>query len=419
MRWLLAILAVALLLRLVLLPGADVAPFGDAADYDRYGVSLAQAGVFPVTGFADPGGPTALRPPGYPLLLGGVYEVFGRDLTAARAVNAGLGAVAVLLLYLLVARVWDRRRALWAAGIAAVLPSLALLGGGLLSENLFVPLVLGVALLVALQRERGGLALAGAAGALLGLATLTRSTGLVLLLPVLVGLWRGSRAAPAVAVAALLVVLTPWTIRNADEFGRFLPLGTQGGYTLAGQWNGDASKPGRDRAAWALPESVVVFSDLFAKPGIDEGDVDAELRARALDFALQRPTIVPIAAAINVERSLHLPVTHDTLDSSSFTELGAARAGWPWLRIGAWALFVLVIAAVALRQVRRDHLWLWLFPVTLFAGYVLWLGAPRYRIPVDAFLVIPAALAAVAVLRPDPPIVVAPPLPGDPASPQA
>ena len=118
-----------------------------------------------------------------PVLLAGVYSVFGHDVDAARVLNALLGVAAVALLYLLVARLFDRRTALLAAALAAVAPSLVFLGGGLLSENLFIPLVLATAALVAWQRDRGGWAIAAAAGAVLGLAVLTRTNGLLLVIP--------------------------------------------------------------------------------------------------------------------------------------------------------------------------------------------------------------------------------------------
>lgn len=373
-------------------------PFGDAADFERHALSLADTGAFAPTQFADPGGASALRPPALPLLLAGVFKVFGHDLDAVRVINALLGVVAVALLYLLVARLFDRRTALVAAALAAVTPSLVFLGGGMLSENLFIPLVLATATLVAWQRDHGGWALAAAAGAVLGVAVLTRSNGLLLALPLLLGL-RGGMLPRVVALALLGLALAPWTARNHAEFDRFLPLGTQGGYTVAGQWNGTASSPGVKRAEWLAPVFVHAYRDLFGQPSLDEAEVDAELRSRGLDFAIGHPTAVVQAVAINVQRTFSIHPGHSSLDEIAFQEMGVPEARHGLVRIGGYVLALLALAgAVLLARLRAGPLWLWLFPALLFAGYVVWLGTPRYRIPVDAFLTVPAAIALVALV---------------------
>lgn len=295
-------------------------------------------------------------------------------------------------------RLFDRRTALVAAGLAAVTPTLVFLGGGLLSENLFIPLVLATAALVAWQRDRGGWQLAAAAGAVLGLAVLTRTNGLLLALPLMIGL-RGGRPR-AVALVALGLALVPWTVRNYAEFDRFLPLGTQSGYTIAGQWNGTASRPGEERAQWLAPVFVVPFRDLIKQPGLDEGEVDAELRSRALDFATGHPTAVVQAVLINVQRTFSVHPGHSSLDPIAFQEMGVPDGRMAIVRIGGYVLALLALGGIVVIVRRRSGpVWLWLIPALLFAGYIVWLGTPRYRVPVDAFLTIPAAIGLVSFAR--------------------
>ena len=82
------------------------------------------------------------------------------------------------------------------------------------------------------------------------------------------------------------------------------------------------------------------------------------------------------------------------------------------VRIGGYVLVLLALGgAVLLVRRRTGPVWLWLIPALLFAGYVVWLGTPRYRVPVDAFLTIPAAIALVAIVsraRSRPPVRPAP-----------
>ena len=92
----LVILAAALMLRVgILVFGPDLVLIGDAGDYDRHAVSIAAGDGYPDTVLAAPGSPTALRPPGYPFWLGGLYALFGDHPEVARVAGALLGTLTV------------------------------------------------------------------------------------------------------------------------------------------------------------------------------------------------------------------------------------------------------------------------------------------------------------------------------------
>ena len=186
----------------------------------------------------------------------------------------------------------------------------------------------------------------------------------------------------------------PWTVRNAGEFDRFLPFGTQSGYTLAGAYNSAAEKPDRFQAAWRNPETTPDYAPLFHRPGTDEGDLDAALRHDARHFASDHPGHVLSVLRLNTLRLLDLGPGHAFVSGVSYTEMAIPKA-WRWsLRVGLYLTLALALAgAVLLVRDRRGPLWLWLFPALLFASVVFVLGAPRYRAPVDPFLVLLAAYA--------------------------
>ncbi|MEV4422380.1 glycosyltransferase family 39 protein [Patulibacter sp. NPDC049589] len=397
------VLAVALAIRaaiVVATPG--YAPFGDPADYDRIARFLQHFGTYPPSTFADPTGAAALRPPGYPYLLAGVYDVLGVHWQVARLVGGVLGTVAVALLWGIVRRVWDARLALWSAGIAAVLPSLVWVGGGLTAESLFVPLLLGAVWAAVRHRDAPHARWVAAAGVLLGLAVLTRTNGAIAVLPLLAAAWLPRRrwSDPVVLLVGLALALAPWTVRNAAVFGSFSPLGTQSGFTLAGAYNPESAQPGPYRAAWRVPMDVPSLQVVFHRPGTDEAAVDADLRDRALRFAWDHPGFVVSATVIHARQLLHLTTATERASGGSFREMGMPR--WTWGPSVA-AFLVLLAAAIAgavllVRRGRdRGPLWLWLVPVVLFLGVVPLLGPPRYRIPVDPFLAILAAVALLAV----------------------
>jgi hypothetical protein len=65
-----------------------------------------------------------------------------------------------------------------------------------------------------------------------------------------------------------------------------------------------------------------------------------------------------------------------------------------------WALLLAATTGAVLLARRgqgRGPLWLWAVPVVMLVGVLPLLGPPRYRIPIDPFLAILAAVALIAL----------------------
>lgn len=277
------VLLVATIARLVFagaVVGFDAPPKADEADYHAIAVSLGHG-----DGFAgDDGRATARRPPAYPAFLSALYAVTGASPRAGRVAQVILGVVVVVLTGALARRYFDATTALVAAALAAVNPFLIFISGYLLTENLYLVLLL-TALWVAgdpreLPRERNR---AMAVGLLLGLATLARPSGvpmfewmLAAMLVLAVVPWRVRVVHATVAAFAFALVVLPWYARNHAVVGGWV-LTTHGGITfLQGnnervanipQWRGGAAplqvlprfdelsrrdELSRDRLAWQL-----------------------------------------------------------------------------------------------------------------------------------------------------------------------
>ena len=397
-------------------PDTGYSPANDALEYDYLAQAIAAGEDYPRTGYLLQGGPTAVRGPGYPYLLGGVYALSGDSRSAGRLAGAALGALAVLLLYLLVKRIWGRRVGLVAATMAAVFPPLVLLSQELLSESLFVVLELAALLCVLNFRRSGGLLRwAVAAGAMCGLALLTRNIGLALIPAVAFGTWTarprlGPRAllAPVAALVAAALVIAPWTLRNAAEFGRFIPVTTSTGLTAAGVYNETSFRDSASHGAWRDPQIVSEFTPLFATPGIDEGDVDERLLRAARNFAWQHPGYVAETFGWNLLRMFEI-ATGSVVDRDGheLTDRGIGSATPPAERAGLAIVAVLgllgVIALIRSKaggpqpRIPRGPLFLWLVPVLTLISTALLNGLPRDRIPIDPFLLILAAIGLVSI----------------------
>ena len=95
-------------------------PHNDAFEYDYNARSIAAGHGFAPSGYLVLGGPTAIRGPAYPYLLGGLYALTDDSRTAGRLLNAVLGALTVLLTFAIAGRLWGRRVGLVAAFFLAV-----------------------------------------------------------------------------------------------------------------------------------------------------------------------------------------------------------------------------------------------------------------------------------------------------------
>lgn len=389
------ILVVAVAARLLVVAGTpDYAPGADPADLDRIAISISEGQGYPDSSVAP--GPTALRPPLYPTFLALVYRGTGQRYTAARAAGALLGALTVALLGLLALRVWGGRAALAAMALAAVYPPFLVLSGSLLTENLFLPLVLA-ALLAALHGAEAGdgrLRWALLAGALAGLAVLTRANGALVLVPLVLAVWgvprvsRRGLAAPVAVVVAAVVVVAPWTVRNAAVFDAFVPVSTQAGFTAAGTYNDFTRAQDEYPGAWRPPTFDSRLGPLFSS-GLDEAELESRLSSESVSYALDHPGYVAEVAVRNALRMFHL-------GGWGYDRAIAGDRNGPELPAAGFVLFyalvVLALAGACLPEARRAPRWLWLTPV-LFASVVLIAGFVRYRAPIDLFIVLLAAIA--------------------------
>jgi hypothetical protein len=427
--WLGGILVVALVLRLAMALATPLALFGDPNDYQRHAVSIATTGHFPPTQLASPGTPSAFRPPAFPYLLGGLYAVVGVHPDAGRVLEALLGTLTVALLALLAREIWTPRVGLIAAGLAAVYPALIGLDASLLSESLFLPLELGFLLSLAICVRTGGrLRWALLTGALCGLTVLTRAVADAWVLVAIAAVVLASAGTRLrlrhglAVVAAFLVVLTPWLVRDAVEFHQFVPVTTESGFTLAGQYNLDAGTDDSFEAVQRLPTSQVLWierqtlTELHRPGGINEAQLDGVLRSDALHYLRTHPMHLAVAVWLDTLRMFDLGRAHVFTTGIAYREMNLPN----WIRrpttvlaqlVGLIAILTLITWALARTPLRRritalsrarevlrlGPWWLWAIPLLTLALTVPSVGNELKRAPLDPFLILLVAVAIDAV----------------------
>lgn len=364
--------------------------FGDSDSYWQLARSIAQGEPYQY------GSPDAkiFRMPGYPLLLAPLFLIAGGEppIWAARLLSALCGTAAIAVVYWLGRQLFGGRAALIAAAITAVYPGAIVLSVVVLSEALFVPLMLlQLALWVAAwqadQRPRS-LLLAGSAGLVAAAATLVRPSWLMFVpLAVLIGVLYTPRSRHLVisvcVLLGLVVGMLPWWIRNAVVIGHFVPTTLQVGASLY-----DGLSP------QATGASEMSFVERFAEAErVDpsstepfEYRLDRRLREAALDWLAENPG-----------RALEL----------SFIKVGRIWNVWPnEAQFRAWPIRVFTLltyvpllvlglyGAWQYRKVGFPAAICWLPAVYITLLHAVFVSSVRYREPA----MLPLAVLASAVL---------------------
>jgi 4-amino-4-deoxy-L-arabinose transferase-like glycosyltransferase len=261
--------------------------------------------------------------------------------------------------------------------------------------------VLAVVLCALRSRGSGGrLRWAALAGVLLGLTTLTRGNGIVLLAPVGFLVWtgaprfsRGALRAPLTLLAATLITLVPWTIRNQHVLHAFVPLTTESGYALAGTYQAAAQNSSANPAFW-LPPRAAVARVLQRAPHDNEAQISSALNTVAFDYVKAHPVSLLKTAGWSTLRLFNLvgPGFESRLALYESFPRGLTDASV----YAFWVLALLAIGGAFTRAARGRPRSFWWCPAALLLSTVLLFGTTRYRVPADPFFVMLAALGLVA-----------------------
>lgn len=363
-------------------------------------------------GFEVDQGVTAYYPPGYPLALGAVawlVRLLPGDVStfdAAVWLNVALSVATIGLMFVLGRRLAGTRVGLAAAAVWAVWPNLVFHSGIVLTETLFLFLLVALMIVTlgdpAAARSPGRARLV-AVGVLFGLTLLVRPVSAVLA-PVLLILWWGGGARAALRRLALVglvtvAVLVPWSVRSTIAMDEPVALALNFGDNLCLGHNPDA------RGGFGDLEPHCYDGGDLRRPEY-ETRRQSENIDRALTFIREHPGATlrrtPAKLRITVQDD------HDGLEVAE--DFGAApivSAGTrDLLEMAADGVYLAIAAAAVAGGVvllrRPDPARRGLFLVVAGAAQLVsplaTFGEPRFKMPAYPTLAVCAAVAVVALL---------------------
>ncbi|HTW91867.1 MAG TPA: glycosyltransferase family 39 protein [bacterium] len=439
-----------------------VASIGDSGEYIALARNLVAHHTFS-RDVAPPWRPELFRTPAYPLLLTIPYII---NQPASLGPRRGLYPLrlprfilfSLILQFLLsMLTVWLTWRlglelelgpvpAALAALLVGLSPNLAFLSSKLISEALFIPLLLIFVLLFNRFRSTGRAADIIAAGICTGLLILTRpiATFFPLLLAVYI-FWLAARRrkwVTGISNAVLLLAVTsvtilPWVIRNGVRTGRYI-ISTASEHnvylydaaTVLAAENGTTIAQARDSM---MAQAVRQFGQIDTN---DEATMWQKLAAVARPHLLRRPALAASVWLMGVAEDFVSPISMGPLlihagglpaqgSANLFqSSLGllakgkviqAFRTAWQ-VRLSGASTFILAVLALAalfnfilimfglvslfLRRT-RGLLWL-LLPILYFTLVTGTVGDARFRAPIEPLLCFFAAVALIRPPRPAP-----------------
>jgi hypothetical protein len=349
--------------------------------------------------------PTAEYPPLFPALLSIAARAGARSVNAQRLAMCFVGAGTVVLIGLLGRRVASPAVGMVAAGLAAVYPMLFQSDAVLMPETLYVFLVAAALLLAYRAADVPSVARFVALGLAVGAAALTRAEALLLVpllvVPLAVVLRAVARrrrlALGGVALAATVVVVLPWTVRNYVRFDALVPVSTNASFIFDGA-NCPETFSGPLRGTWRYSDECfegLLQSELAAG---NEATAAASHRDDGLDYARDHLGDVPAVMAVRWLRTFGL---YDAKRQVEFEALEWRKPRWQTLGMRMyWALLPFAAVGTVVFVRRRLRLWPLLSTVALVSlTTALTYGNQRFRIAAEPALLVLAAAGMVALVH--------------------
>ncbi len=352
--------------------------------------------------------PASFYPPGYPAFVGAVVWAVWHtpmpDHAVVRTVGvlqAVMGALSVLLVYAIARSAFDTRVALLAAAVVALYPNLISTTATLQLETVFVFLTL-LTVFVMVPVVTSDRPLTGrlvAVGVLAGAVALVRPTIGLVIVAWLVTLLVARVPAAAllrsvgVVVMAMVLALTPWTVRNAVRLHAFVPVATGIGPTLCVSRNAEATgaldttlmyRYCQPHRAFATPADLDVATSNYGT-------------RRAIDWVVHHPvdelrmwgtrTRLAFRDDTSGLADTRETMTHGWADLVTFVSNAASFVVLAFAALGA---------VVVLRRRTRAALFVLFAALLLATQPIILYGDPRYRVPAEPFFAMLAAAGAVA-----------------------
>ncbi|HJT58275.1 MAG TPA: glycosyltransferase family 39 protein [Ktedonobacteraceae bacterium] len=379
-------------------------PLHDSLFYQTIGLNLLREHCFCLESHIS----TVYRAPLWPFIIAGISVIFGPSDYFARIFLSIIGSGTSVLIYLFARDLFGGRIGIVAGIIAAIYPELYIYDGWLYTESLYIFLLFALCYtLYRLQRapqEKRGLWIL--AGILLGLLSLTRPNGLIVIGIVIVWAfimvwikilsWRPTVKGMMITTVIALALIAPWTVRNYIDTHTFIPVATGDGTVLLGAYNDEAlSKPGY-LGSWINPlqsrPDVTKPFPLFTCTPPCEVAREAAYKQAAIQWIESHTSVLPRLLALHFLNMWQPATIEADLPVERFPNQRSSQIVLAMMRTFPIAIFILAALGLAVTFRRwRELLFLYFIILLTIAECLIYYGSSRFRAPIEPILILLAS----------------------------
>jgi len=349
----------------------------------------------------------------YTIYLVIVYGLFGPNPLSARVIQAIIvGAAQTFLAYIIAKRVFNKTIGLAAAGVTAVYLYFIYYAGTLMTEPFYITalmasLYLGILITSNIRENLDQpsnikyYGFAVALGISLGIAVLLRQL-FILFIPFLY-LWifyatrkypvRYTRNTILISGFIILAMILPITVYNYLRFGQFVLLNTNAGYAL--YW---ANHPIHGTSFIPILPSgtyqALIPSELI---GLDEAELDKALLVRGLKFIFDDPVRYIMLSISRIPAYFKFWPSGESSMISNLTRIASFGIFLPFMLYGLVRSFTFRRYESIDGLISSPTFLLYIFIIVYTGIHLLSWALIRYRLPLDAVLLIFTGLALVDI----------------------
>jgi 4-amino-4-deoxy-L-arabinose transferase-like glycosyltransferase len=355
------------------------------------------------------GSPTAHWSYLYLGFLSAIYKIFGANPLAARLLQGILvGVLQPYLAFLIGWRVFNQTIGLASAAITAIYGYFIYYAASLMTEAFYIIAIMFSLYLAILLTDRalaaeirsgfGQVIKWGAIlGITLGVIVLLRQLFL-LLIPFLFAwiLWRGGRKTIGpllISGLVVIVLIIPFTIYNYSRFERFVLLNTNAGFAF--YWGNHPIYGIHFESI--LPDEMGSYQELIPEElsGLNEAALDQELLKRGLRFVISDPVRYVRLSLSRIPPYLKFWPSSDSSMVSNIVRVGSFGIMLPFILYGLVLSFVHRSKPLFKQPLGLLYLYILIYA----AVHVLTWTLIRYRLPIDAILVVFAGYGLIDLIN--------------------
>lgn len=402
-----AIFVVALLIRLVYnrTVGEGYFPLHDSLTYQTIALNILQEHCYCYL----PHLPTVDRAPLWPMVIAAIYGLLGSHDMMVRYFLSFVGSGTCLLIYFFARDMFGPRVALIAGIAAAIYPFLFIYDGWLYAESLYTFLLFAFCYTLYHLQRTPRRSLMILAGVLLGLVSLTRPNGQLILglffvWAAIVGLakllsWRKIIESVITISLLALVLVAPWTLRNYVATHTFVAIATGDGKVLVGAYNDKITDPayqgGQYLATWLKPEESV--PDIASQPqfstntcaGSCEVTRDGIYKATALEWIRTNIDKLPMLGGLHFLNNWQIVSTEADFPFNRFPTRSTSQLVILLMEICTPIVFIFATLGLIVTFRRwRELLFIYFMILLTIAQSVALYGFARFRAPIEPMLLL-------------------------------